>query len=253
MRLLKLKSLTVLFALSLVLVNCDKEQKDTQALPPVSVAKIKAKGVKLNPSPQAEIKSNPGPDAQCKVENLSSIAALTEPRYIEFGATVPSSVLYNFSLATASDLEIFLKDCCIRDDVVEVYVDGCLVYTVDSRGGASGTHEGESFTITLPAGDHEIEYRNTVSNIGNSGWYVSETELPASTVKIGDCNTGVPNLDATCGNSFAKLIADAKGGARNHGAFVSKVAHLTGSWVASGLITDAQKDAIMSCVGSSNK
>jgi hypothetical protein len=145
---------------------------------------------------------------------------------------------------------IYAQDCCIQDDVVELYVDGCLVATIDSRG--SLTPYSETHTVTLAAGDHEIEYRNTISSISVSGWNVSETFEDATNLIIDGCDTGVPNLDGTCGNSFSELIAACAANASNHGAFVSCVAHLTNTWKKAGLITGAQKDAIMECAAESD-
>ena len=186
-------------------------------------------------------------DINCGNEVTENLAL----RLISFGA-VPASVFYNFNLAAASNVDIFAQDCCVRDDVVEIWVNGCLVATVDSRSGPWGSHPGETHTVTLPAGDHTIEYRNTVSAIGSSGWYVSETMLPASTIVIDGCDTGVPNIDLSCGNSMYDMIANCAVGATNHGGFVSCVAHLTNVWKKARLITGDQKDAIMDCAGSSN-
>jgi hypothetical protein len=44
----------------------------------------------------------------------------------------------------------------------------------------------------------------------------------------------------------ADLIAGLRAGARNHGGFVSGVAHLTNQWMKAGLITGQQKAAIQS-------
>lgn len=221
--------------ISIVLVNCAKEP----GVPP-SQELTKEKNELTTPN----VGENFSPDNQCSNENLAL-------RNISFGS-VPSTVTHNFTLATASNVAIFARDCCIRDDVVEIWVDGCLVATVDSRPGEFGTHPGETHTVTLPAGNHTINYVNTVSLPGGSGWAVSETESAASTIVIDGCNTGVPNYDVTCGNSMSELIMACAAGAANHGAFVSCVAHLTNAWKKAGLITGAQKDAIMDCAGSSN-
>ena len=116
-----------------------------------------------------EISSDIGGPPAIQGDQLTTRAAL---RAITFGA-VPSTVLYDFTLAAPADVVIDLADCCIPDDVVEVWVDGCLVGSVDSRviGNAYA-----SFTVSLGAGDHQIAYINTVSEPGDSGWYVAETE-----------------------------------------------------------------------------
>ena len=74
----------------------------------------------------------------------------------------------------------------------------------------------------------------------------------AATVVIDGCNSGVTNSLFPTGCSINDLIAHIAANSRNHGKFVSGVAHLTEALVNQGLITEAQKDAIMSCAGSSN-
>ena len=66
------------------------------------------------------------------------------------------------------------------------------------------------------------------------------------TIVIGGIDTGVPNPFFPNGCTSADLIAGLKAGARNHGGFVSGVAHLTNQWVEAGLITGQQKGAIQS-------
>lgn len=231
-----------LVTLSIVLMNCKKEPLTD---PTATSKQVTEKAVVLAPN----VTEVTGPDVNCS--NGKEAVANLALRQIVFGAP-PSSVFYNFTLAAASDVAIFAQDCCIQDDVVEIYVDGCLIATVDSRGYPGPGGYSETHTVTLPAGNHQIEYRNTISNISASGWNVSETELPPSTVIIDGCDTGVPNIDVTCGNSMSEMIMQCAVGAANHGAFVSCAAHLTNVWKKTGLITGAQKDAIMSCVGSAN-
>jgi hypothetical protein len=66
------------------------------------------------------------------------------------------------------------------------------------------------------------------------------------TIVIGAINTGVPNTLFENGCTSSDLIARLAASARNHGAFVSAVAHLTNQWVQAGLITGQQKGAIQS-------
>jgi hypothetical protein len=230
----KTKILAGLLAMTMIFWGCQKE-----GVSPLNEPKAS--------EPKAET-FEAGPD-NCfpPSEGIGTEAAL---RQITFGVVLPSSVFYNFTLAEVSDVVIFAQDCCIQDDVVELYVDGCLVATIDSRG--STTAYSETHTVTLPAGNHVIEYRNTISSISVSGWNVSETFVTASNIMIDGCNTGVPNLDLTCGNSMQEAILACANGAANHGAFVSCVAHLTNTWKKAGLITGAQKDAIMECAAESD-
>jgi len=71
----------------------------------------------------------------------------------------------------------------------------------------------------------------------------------APTVVIGSCDSGVPNTFFTNGCTISDLIAKCAVGAKNHGAFVSCVAHLGNDLLNAGVITGAQKDAIQSCAG----
>ena len=73
------------------------------------------------------------------------------------------------------------------------------------------------------------------------------------TVVIGGRDTGVPNTTLPSGCTISDLIAKCAAGAKNQGAFVSCVAHLTEQLVADGVITDAQKDTIMSAAARAKK
>ena len=66
------------------------------------------------------------------------------------------------------------------------------------------------------------------------------------TIVIGTINTGVPNMVFPDGCTMSDHIAEVAASAKNHGAFVSGVAHLTNEWVAAGYITGRQKGAIQS-------
>jgi hypothetical protein len=67
------------------------------------------------------------------------------------------------------------------------------------------------------------------------------------TVVIGGCDTGVSNTLFTSGCTISDLIAQIAAGSKNHGAFVSDVAHLTNDLKKAGIITGNQKDSIQSC------
>lgn len=74
----------------------------------------------------------------------------------------------------------------------------------------------------------------------------------AATVVIDGCNSGVPNTLFSTGCTISDLIAHIAANSRNHGQFVSGVAHLTNELKKSGLITGSQKGAIQSCAASAN-
>jgi len=67
------------------------------------------------------------------------------------------------------------------------------------------------------------------------------------TVVVGGCNSGVPNTFFTSGCTISDQIQKCALGARNHGGFVSCVAHLTNDLKKAGIISGAQKGAIQSC------
>ncbi len=70
-----------------------------------------------------------------------------------------------------------------------------------------------------------------------------------ATVVIDGCNSGVPNTTFASGCRISDQINDCAVGARNHGAFVSCVAHLTNDLKKDGVISGSQKGAIQSCAG----
>ncbi len=72
------------------------------------------------------------------------------------------------------------------------------------------------------------------------------------TIFVGTSNTGVANLLFTSGCSIGDLIAVEAAGAKNHGAFVSGVAHLLNALRSAGFITDAQKGLIQSTAAKSS-
>jgi hypothetical protein len=72
------------------------------------------------------------------------------------------------------------------------------------------------------------------------------------TVVIDGCNSGVPNTFFSSGCTITDLVMNCAQGARNHGAFVSCVAHVTNDLKKSGNITGAQKGAIQSCAAKAN-
>ena len=71
------------------------------------------------------------------------------------------------------------------------------------------------------------------------------------TVAIGSCNSGVPNLFFTDGCTLSDKIQAIGASSRNHGQFVSGVAHLAIVLRKAGHITAAQQNALVSCVASS--
>ena len=72
------------------------------------------------------------------------------------------------------------------------------------------------------------------------------------TIVIGGEDTHVANLLFSNGCTTSDLIANIEDSAKNHGGFVSGVAHLTNALTGAGLISSAQKDAIQSAAAHTN-
>ncbi len=72
------------------------------------------------------------------------------------------------------------------------------------------------------------------------------------TVVVDGCDSGVANALLGGGCTISDEIAVLAAGAGNHGQFVSSVAHLLNGLKKDGVISGAQKGAIMSCVAGSN-
>jgi hypothetical protein len=66
-------------------------------------------------------------------------------------------------------------------------------------------------------------------------------------IYIDGCDTGVTDQLLGEEGTMSDAIAACAEGARNHGAFVRCVAHLTSDWMKAGLITEEEKEAIMEC------
>lgn len=71
------------------------------------------------------------------------------------------------------------------------------------------------------------------------------------TVFTGSCDSGVPNLFFTSGCTINDLIQQIAATSSNHGIFVARVGQLANQLKKAGLITAAQKDALLTCAGSS--
>ncbi len=99
---------------------------------------------------------------------------------IIFGSTLPSSVFRDVTVpAGGGEVAIFGEDCCILDDLVEVYVEECFIGAFDSRGQTRPPYDGETLFVSIPGGGtYSVEYRNVASSVGPSEWFVEETVGP---------------------------------------------------------------------------
>jgi hypothetical protein len=67
------------------------------------------------------------------------------------------------------------------------------------------------------------------------------------TISLGACNTTVTNVLFTNGCTISDYIVQAGTGVKNHGGWVSNMAHLGNALLAGGIITGPQKGALQSC------
>ena len=72
------------------------------------------------------------------------------------------------------------------------------------------------------------------------------------TVVIDGCDSGVGNLTVAAGCNVSDEIAAIAAGAGHHGQFVRGVSHLLNDLKRAGVISGAQKGAIMSCAAGSS-
>jgi hypothetical protein len=117
--------------------------------------------------------------------------------------------------------------------------------------GSSGSHFDTSalpnllmepaITPTLAA-SHMLDL--TPSLMKDVGWAME-------TLKIGSCDTGVANALPT-GELMHVQVSACAAGAKSKGAFVSCMSGYTGAQLSAGLLTMAQKDAVMSCAARGN-
>jgi hypothetical protein len=77
------------------------------------------------------------------------------------------------------------------------------------------------------------------------------SNLAPANILIGSCNTTVTNVLFSSGCTIRDLLANAAVGVKNHGGYVSNVAHLGNALVNAGVITGDQQSALQSCAAAS--
>jgi len=98
----------------------------------------------------------------------------------------------------------------------------------------------------------------TLQEMTDIGWFSDRDGVPDgldsclgsdqhTTVVIGGCDSGTPNTVFANGCRISDQVMACAQGAKNHGAWVSCVAHVTNDLKKDGTITGAQKGAIQSC------
>ena len=95
--------------------------------------------------------------------------------YFDFPAGTCHHKIIPYTNADPVDLEIGTQDCCILDDIVGIYVDGCLIGEHRSKDGIKYDYH----TVSLAPGNHTIDLHISESgSVGASGWYYQLTEKP---------------------------------------------------------------------------
>ena len=88
--------------------------------------------------------------------------------------------------------------------------------------------------------------------VGTATYDITISGQNSCVINIDGCDSGVANQFVGDSNMDEMIDALEAGEYRNHGQFVRAVAHLVNDWYDAGLITLAEKDAIMACAGQSN-
>lgn len=76
--------------------------------------------------------------------------------------------------------------------------------------------------------------------------------IRSSTVKLGNCDSGIPNILFPNGCTISDKVQACADGASNHGEFVSRIASLIDELYRTGVITSQQKGEIQRCAAQAN-
>lgn len=174
--------------------------------------------------------------------NLVRITCEMDPAYVLYFGTSATTDGNSAFIYTHSNSD--LTYIAFRDDQVPrpAYCAGtCFAYSDPSS------------DVTLPStGWYTLALFDYVSCGGVSPllYNLKVTGIAGCTIVIDGCDTYVTSQNLGT-ESMQELIDICAETARNHGAFVRCVAHLTNDWKAEGLITGEEKGAIMACAAAS--
>lgn len=87
----------------------------------------------------------------------------------------------------------------------------------------------------------------TLELLRDVGWFPDANLDGVPEVVLGRCNTGVPDIAVAGSDTISDLILMIEIDAKNHGAYVSGVAHLLNALRNAGIITNDQNLAIQTC------
>lgn len=136
---------------------------------------------------------------------------------------------------------------------------GQLGYLPSITASASGAIIGRGVGTNPPSNPNEADWAGfQLAVVDSDGDGVpdgadacSNSDL-SSTVVIDGCESGVANALDADGCTISDLVAECADGARNHGAFVSCVAHLTNDLQTDRVISGREKGAIQRCAARSD-
>ena len=125
------------------------------------------------------------------------------------------------------------SDQCAEVETIETFA---IAYTLT----AAGIHQ-----IYMNSNVQVAQYWTDVAKETVEALLTFDVVMPM--LIIDGCDTGVQDQVLPDGSLMSAKISECATNARNHGQFVSCVAHLTNEWKGTGYITGKEKGAIQSC------
>ena len=174
----------------------------------------------------------------------------------ELGIDTLSVFSEEITLTEPSDVLLTLEDCCVACDLYEIYVNGCLVGTVDTRGEEAPQQPDivYEFPVTLPAGDHIVSYKLAETFCEGAAAFVETIIVGPTTTELtthfGACSAGIPDYTVCSGGvamTMTEVIEQCALNGSNHGAIVSCVAAACNEWKSLGIIDGNDEGQIMAC------
>lgn len=174
--------------------------------------------------------------------------ASVHPDVVDFGEVVVGS-------SSTITLSVTNPNPTLEIDVSFSIVGGACGFAIDRRemsipSGQRGLLQINYAPRDLGACSAILQVESTGSEVipvPLRGIGVAANPAPPSTIVIRDFDTGIID-NLYDGQLISQWIADCADKAKNHGKFVSCVAHLTNELKREGIITEEEKDVIQGCV-----